>query len=83
MTKVVAIWYPYNVSVSGLHEVVNVDNIENIKNIFGDLLFDRRANALLVGYEGNLYVIEATDRENRLYSRRSIVYHPFSNLVLS
>ena len=81
MTKICAIWYPRNVAAQGKNTVVNVDDDNNIKNVFGELLFDQRANALLVGYKDKLYVIEATDRENRLYTRRSIEYHPLSDCV--
>lgn len=81
MTKIAAIWYPRNIAAKGKTEVVSVEKVDNIKNAFGELLFDKQANALLVGYEGKLYVIEATDRDKRLYTRRSIDYHPLSDMV--
>ena len=81
MTKIVAIWYPRSVGLKAKSEVACIDNDAEIKNAFGDLLFDKNANALLVNYKNKLYVIEATDRDKRLYTRRTIEYHPLSSMV--
>lgn len=81
MTKIAAIWYRKSLSVDGRTEVVTVDDDTQIKPMFGELLFAKNANALLVNYKDKLYVIEATDRNKLLYSRRNIDYHPYSDLV--
>jgi hypothetical protein len=81
MTKVCAIWYARSVNIGAKNEVVEVIDDTQIKNVFGELLFDKNANCLLVNYKNTLYVIEATDRDKSLYSRRTIDYHPLSDLV--
>jgi len=82
MTKIVAIWYR-TAGRPGRHEVVSVDNNEGIKPAFGRLLFDRHANSLLVNYDNKMYVIEPANRENALYVKRLVNYHPLSQLVAS
>jgi hypothetical protein len=81
MTKIAAIWYPRNTVNPGRREVVTVSNDADIKTVFSELLFDRRANNLLVNYSNKLYLVEATDIAKRLYSRRSCEYHPLLHLV--
>ena len=81
MTKIVAIWYPRNTVNPGHRDVVTVQYDADIKTVFGELLFDRHANNLLVNYADKLYLVEATDIGKRLYSRRSCEYHPLSHLV--
>ena len=81
MTKIAAIWYPRNTVTPGRREVVTVHNDADIKTVFGELLFDRHANNLLVNYSDKLYLVEATDIGKRLYTRRSCEYHPLSHLV--
>lgn len=82
MTKILAVWYPVSYS-PGKRQVVSVENDSEIKNVFGDLLFDKGANNLLVNYGGKLYIIESTDRIKRLYNRRVTQYHPLSGIVNS
>jgi len=81
MTKIAAIWYARNTVTPGRREVVTVYNDTDIKTVFSELLFDRRANNLLVNYSNKLYLVEATDIAKRLYSRRSCEYHPLLHLV--
>lgn len=76
--KVVAVWYPTKVGRPGRHEVVEVTDVNNIKNVFGDLLFYQMANNLVVNYENKLYMIEPVDSEKKLYKRREIKYHPLA-----
>ena len=48
MTKIAAIWYPRNTVTPGRREVVTVSNDDDIKTVFGELLFDRHANNFIV-----------------------------------
>lgn len=80
-TKIVAVWYPLNTVRAGRREVMTVENDADIKKAFGLLLFDKAANNLLVNYGGKLYIIEATDRIKRIYTRRVTEYHPLSDMV--
>lgn len=80
-TKIVAVWYPLNTVRAGRREVMTVENDADIKKAFGLLLFDKAANNLLVNYGGKLYIIEATDRIKRIYTRRVTDYHPLSDMV--
>jgi hypothetical protein len=80
-TKIVAVWYPLNTVRAGRREVMTVESDADIKKAFGLLLFDKAANNLLVNYGGKLYIIEATDRIKRIYTRRVTEYHPLSDMV--
>jgi len=81
MTKVCAVWYARSVNIKTKTQVVEVTDDSQFKTVFGELLFDDNANYLLVNYNNTLYMIESADRDKRLYNRRVIPYHPFSNLV--
>lgn len=81
MTKVCAVWYARSTSRPTSTEIVVVNDDSQFKSVFGDLLFDKNADHLLINYKNVLYVIEAVDRDKRLYNRRTMEYHPYSDMV--
>lgn len=89
-TKVLAVRYPSStdrarLNTDHLRTVVDVPDVSIIKEMFGELLFNDnmlfRYNYCLVKHEGKMYVIEPTDIEKRLYSRKSVDYHPLCDMI--
>jgi REP element-mobilizing transposase RayT len=90
MTKILAVKYPSSTdrvrpNSDHLHTVIDVPDVSKIKELFGSLLFRDselyRYNYCLVKHEGKMYVIEPTDIEKRLYSRKSVDYHPLCDMI--
>ena len=76
MTNILAIWYPTSYKRGTKQEIVQVPDINTIKETISELLFGKRANHLLLSYKDQLYVIESMDIEKKLYSKRVVEYHP-------
>ena len=90
MTKVLAVRYPSSVDrvrsdTNHLRKVIDVEDANIIKNLIGELLFNVnelfRYNYCLINHDNKLYVIEATDYDKNLYSRKQVGYHPLSHLI--
>jgi hypothetical protein len=90
MTKLLAVRYPSSVDrvrsgLNHLNKVIEVEDANTIKNLIGELLFNIntlfRYNYCLIKHNNKLYVIEATDYDKNLYSRKSVDYHPLSHLI--
>lgn len=89
-TKVLAVRYPSSVDrvksgLDHLKKVFDVEDASKVKDLIGELLFNIntlfRYNYCLIKHDNKLYVIEATDYDKNLYSRKSVDYHPLSHLI--
>jgi len=90
MTKLLAVKYPSSVdrvrqSFDHLRQVFDVSDVNTIKDMFGQLLFNDSAlyryNYCLVRFDNKLFVIEPVDLVKCTYVRRPIQYHPLSYLL--
>jgi hypothetical protein len=90
MTKVLAVRYPSSTdrvrqTVDHLRQVVDVPDINTIKDVFGQLLFNDsqlyRYSYCLVRFDNKLYIVEPVDLAKCTYVRRTIQYHPLSHMI--
>lgn len=90
MTKVLALRYPasvdrINVKLDHLNKVFDVEDATKVKDLIGELLFNInmmfRYNYCLIKHDNKLYVIEPSDYDKNLYSRKLVNYHPLSHLI--
>lgn len=91
--KILAVKYPQaqdrnnpTDNINHLHRVVEVIETD-IRKTIGELLFNisefYRYNYCLIRFDNKMYVIEPANRENALYVKRLVSYHPLSHLVAS
>jgi len=80
-TKILAVWYPRNYLIKTISKFIEVDSESNIKVMFGEWLFDKQADYLLVNYNNKMFMIEPADRDARTYNRRNCEYHPLQSEV--
>jgi len=90
MTKILAVKYPSSTdrvksNTDHLHSVQEVDDLE-VKFKFAELLFNTnvlfRYDYCLVKYDGRYFVVEATDYEKNIYSRKCVQYHPLAHMLV-
>lgn len=90
MTKVLAVKYPSSVdrvksNTDHLHSVYDVED-SDVKVKLGELLFNLnslfRYNYCLIKYSQRLFVIEATDYDKNIYSRKEVSYHPLAHMLV-
>lgn len=92
MTKLLAVRYPSSVDrvrpgLDHLTKVIEVEDANTIKDVIGELLFNNNMNVLfrynycLIKHNNKMYVIEPSDYDKNLYSRKSVDYHPLSHLI--
>jgi len=90
MTKVLAVKYPSSVdrvrqSFDHLRQVCDVPDVNTIKDMFGQLLFNDsqlyRYNYCLVRFDNKLYVVEPVDLAKCTYVRKHVEYHPLSHMI--
>jgi hypothetical protein len=51
------------------------------KVAIANLLFEKCSDYLLLKLNNNLYIIEATNRIEKTYSRKLTAYHPYASLL--
>lgn len=90
MTKLLAVRYPSSVDrvrpgLDHLTKVIEVEDANTIKDLIGELLFNIntlfRYNYCFIKHNNKMYVIEPSDYDKNLYSRKSVDYHPLSHLI--
>jgi len=54
---------------------------DGIKGVINSLLFDHRMDRVLVNYNNQLFVCEATDMNEKRYAKKNLTYHPLSDKV--
>ena len=90
MTKVLAVKYPSSVdrvrqSFDHLRQVFDVPDVNTIKDMFGQLLFNDsqlyRYNYCLVKYNNELFIVEPIDLVKCTYVRKHVEYHPLSHMI--
>lgn len=54
---------------------------DGIKGVISSLLFDHRMDSVLVNYNNQLFVCEATDLNEKRYAKKNLTYHPLSDKV--
>jgi hypothetical protein len=90
MTKILAVKYPTSTDrvrndTDHLHSVCEVEDSE-VKIKLGELLFNSnslfRYNYCLIKYSQRLFVIEATDYDKNIYSRKEVTYHPLAHMLV-
>jgi hypothetical protein len=90
MTKILAVKWPTSTdrvrsNTQHLQEVVDVQDVNTIKNLIGELLFNVntlfRYNYCLIHHDNKMYVIEPNDYDKNTYCRKEISWHPLSHLL--
>jgi hypothetical protein len=62
-------------------DVYTIDSKE-IKPAIQKLLFEDSYNYLLIRLDKQLYICEPVSREKKLYSNRTVSYHPYENELI-
>lgn len=90
-TKLLAVKYPTALdraknNLDNLYKLVDVVDVNSIKNLIGELLFDNRWNQYnycIIQHNNKYYVIDPLDYDKRTYSRKEVnpEFHPLSHLL--